>query len=79
MTFKEYICSIASSHKPVENGAFIETPKDDFIADASNDSRLPDITDWDHLEGYLICRRACQGALEAARIVWEDYEVYRCS
>ena len=75
MTFKQYISSTASLHKHPDNNAFEEAPKADFIADAANDSRFPDIiTDWDHLEGYLVCRWACPGAIEAARLVWVDYQ-----
>ena len=47
----------------------------DFIADAVNDSRLPDIIrDWDHLESYLVCRRASWQAVEAGRTVWDRYQ-----
>ena len=75
MSFKQYISTTASLHGRPLHGAFTDTPEADFTADAANDSCFPDlIRDWDHLEGYLVCRGACWQAIEAARSVWSDYQ-----
>ena len=54
----------------------------DFIKDAREDLRLPDPTratfptsgGWDEVKEYLTDRNACDGAIKAARVLYERFE-----
>jgi hypothetical protein len=49
----------------------------DFIGDAQRDRTFPDVATWPELRGYLWQRDACEGAFEAARIVWRCWQSYQ--
>jgi hypothetical protein len=47
----------------------------DFTLDAAADENLPDASSWQELEAYLISKPGvADGALDAARSVWNRYE-----
>lgn len=68
MTFKEYLASLNPGDAAE---GFIE----DFIRDAQDDRKLPDVTTLGELTAYMTYkRRACSEAIDAAEEIWKDYE-----
>ena len=68
--FADYIANALA------DGIYGDTPEGDFIEDASNDSEqnvMRSIHSWDELKFYLEDKNACDGAIEAAGYVWNDY------
>ena len=63
MTFKEYLAK-----RQVR-----DNPQGDFVQDARSDDRLPDVTSWAELKGYLIRRGGDHKVIEAAQLVWAAY------
>ena len=45
-----------------------------FLHDALNDRNFPDIQNWDHLNVYLILRRASAETREEAMSLWGEYQ-----
>ena len=69
-TFAKYI------ENALANKIYDGTPEGDFVEDASlsNEQTVMDhIDSWNHLQYYLESQNACEGAIEAARSVWNDY------
>lgn len=50
------------------------TPCDDFIEIARRDCQMPDVQSWPELHRYLIRVGATDAEIQAARLVWRDYE-----
>jgi len=64
MTFREYIAKRQAR----------ENPQGDFVRDARDDARMPDVTSWSQLHAYLRSIRACPEAVDAGRLVWRSYQ-----
>lgn len=64
MTFNEYIITRQAR----------DNIQGDFVRDAKSDATLPDVTTWAELKRHLLRRNACDGALEAAKLVWSAYQ-----
>jgi hypothetical protein len=45
-----------------------------FLSDALTDKNFPDIQNWDHLNVYLILRRANAKTREEAMWYWAEYQ-----
>jgi hypothetical protein len=70
LTFRQFVTRSVSR----------DNPRGDLVQDLKSDSRLPTHFDsWDSFEGYLYSRRACDGALVAARAYWREYKRYQRS
>lgn len=67
MSFKNYL----QTRKP---NAFITW---DFIIDARDDNSMPNIESWGELKDYLRSISACEGAFEAANLVWRCYQMQK--
>lgn len=48
-----------------------------FLYDALNDRNFPDIQNWDHLNVYLILRRASAETREEAMRFWAEYQNFQ--
>lgn len=64
MTFKEYLTTRQTR----------DNIQGDFVRDAKSDSTMPDVTTGAELKRHLLRRNACDGALEAAKLVWSAYQ-----
>jgi hypothetical protein len=57
--------------------------RDDPVGDLARDEKrftrspLIEPTSFEHLEGQLRFRRACEEAIDAARIAWREYRATR--
>jgi hypothetical protein len=60
-----------SFRKFIRTAVVTRDPRGDFISDAKQDHELPDAQTWEELESYLSRCRACNGAYEAAKEVWD--------
>jgi hypothetical protein len=49
----------------------------DFVGDAKGDHDFPNVSTWTELRDYLWSCNACDGAMEAARIVWHSWRSYQ--
>jgi YozE SAM-like fold len=52
-------------------------PRGDFIGDAKDDDGLPNATTWEELESYLHGCRACHEAIDAGKVVWDEFKRWR--
>jgi hypothetical protein len=64
LSFRDYI----QNRSRVTN-----TPAGEFIRDAKQDARLPDVETWDQLKMYLVSKGAIPAVVDAARIVWRSF------
>ncbi len=63
MTFRDYIAQRRCG----------DNPQGDFVEDARRDRNFPDVQSWPELKSYLLGKRACEEAVEAAHTVWQGY------
>jgi hypothetical protein len=63
--------------KFVHSASRTDDPFGDFIGDAQDDRKMPDAKSWAELESYLSGQGACDGAIEAGRLVWETFTAQR--
>lgn len=49
-------------------------PQQGFVHDALTNRNFPDIQNWDHLNVYLILRRASAETREEAMWLWGEYQ-----
>ena len=63
LSFREYI----------QTRRVTSTPVGDFVRDAKEDARLPDVETWDQLKMYLVTKGVIPAVVDAARIVWRGF------
>jgi hypothetical protein len=71
LSFKEYVGARRRGRGPGSKVAW------DFIVDAKSDSTLVDARSWTELRDYLWAEGACDGAIVAARKVWNSFQAKR--
>ena len=72
MTFTEYLMKQKITDNP--RGDFIEDFQYEVGRHQRKKENFPNLTTWDDLQEYLKRNNACDGALEAAKEVWQEYQ-----